>query len=312
MAPSVEIVEVGPRDGLQNDAALLSVDQKVEFIRRLAATGIARAEVASFVNPARVPQMAGAEQTLAGILDLDLRTIGLVLNSRGWARAAATKVEEVNLVVVSTDSFARANSGTDTEGTVRVAEEVAPLARAAGVRPTVTITTCFGCPFEGEVAIERIVGLAERCAAAGIDEISLADTIGVGVPAEVTRRVAAVRSAVGDAVALRAHFHNTRNTGYANAWAALEAGVVALDASVGGVGGCPFAPRATGNIATEDLVFMLERSGVRTGVDVDALIDVAGWLEAQLGRPVPSLLTKAGVFPPSEIAGRLPPVADRR
>ncbi len=294
---AVEIVEVGPRDGLQNDAAMFTVEQKVEFARRIVAAGIRRAEVASFVNPKRVPQMAGAEEVLEALAGESVTTIGLVLNERGWDRAANTSVDEVNLVVVSTDSFARANSGTDTDGTVITVEQVAPLARAAGVRPTVTITTCFGCPFEGEVPLERIVRLAERCAAAGVAEISLADTIGVGVPAEVTRRVAAVRAAVGGDVSLRAHFHNTRNTGYANAWAALEAGVVSLDASLGGIGGCPFAPRATGNIATEDLVFMLARSGVETGVDLDALIDAAAWLEGELGRAVPSLLTKAGVFP---------------
>jgi hydroxymethylglutaryl-CoA lyase len=298
MASSVGIVEVGPRDGLQNDPAILTVEQKVEFVRRVVAAGVRRMEVASFVNPARVPRMAGAEEVVAELAGLDqLTAIGLVLNPRGWDRAAATAVDEVNLVVVSTDGFARANSGTTTEGTVRTVEAVAPLARAAGVRPTVTMTTCFGCPFDGEVPIGRIVELAERCAAAGVDELSLADTIGVGVPAEVTKRVAAVRAAVGDGVALRAHFHNTRNTGYANAWAALEAGVGSLDASLGGIGGCPFAPRATGNIATEDLVFMLERSGVDTGVDVDRLLAAAAWLEAQLGRPVPSLLGKAGVFP---------------
>jgi hydroxymethylglutaryl-CoA lyase len=299
MGDAVEIVEVGPRDGLQNDAVLFEVRQKVEFVRRVAAAGIRRAEVASFVNPKRVPQMAGAEEVLAGLAGTvpDLVTIGLVLNERGWDRAAATDVAEVNLVVVSTDEFARRNSGTTTDGTVATVEAVAPLARAAGVRPTVTITTCFGCPFEGEVPMERIVGLAERCAAAGVAEISLADTIGVGVPAEVTRRVGAVRRAVGDGVALRAHFHNTRNTGYANAWAALEAGVTALDASLGGIGGCPFAPKATGNIATEDLAFMLARSGVETGVDLERLLDAAAWLEAELARPVPSLLPKAGVFP---------------
>lgn len=297
MAADVEIVEVGPRDGLQNDAVTFTVDQKAEFVRRAAAAGVRRAEVASFVNPSRVPQMAGAEDVLAAVSKLPLTTIGLVLNARGWERAALTDVGEVNLVVVSTDSFARANSGTTTEGTVEVVEAVAPLALAAGVRPTVTITTCFGCPFEGEVPLERIVDLAERCAAAGVAEISVADTIGVGVPSEVTRRVAAVRRVVGDAVGLRAHFHNTRNTGYANAWAALEAGVTALDASLGGIGGCPFAPRATGNIATEDLAFMLARSGVETGLDVDALLAAAEWLEGQLGRPVPSLLSKAGVFP---------------
>jgi hydroxymethylglutaryl-CoA lyase len=294
---AVEIVEVGPRDGLQNDSVVFSVDQKVELVRLLAAAGVRRVEVASFVNPAKVPAMADAEATIEGVAGLIESPIGLVLNVRGWERAAATPLAEVNLVVASTDGFARRNSGMSSDETVAVVERVAPLARAAGVRATVTLSTSFGCPFDGEVPVSRTAELAARCAAAGVAEVALADTIGVGVPADVTRRVSAVRETVGDRVALRAHFHNTRNTGYANAWAALEAGVTALDASVGGIGGCPFAPRATGNIATEDLVFMLERSGVSTGVDVDQLLVAAEWLELQLGRPVPSLLSKAGVFP---------------
>jgi hydroxymethylglutaryl-CoA lyase len=178
-----------------------------------------------------------------------------------------------------------------------VVEEVAPRARAAGVRVSVTLAASFGCPFEGEVPVARTVALATRCAAAGVDEVALADTIGVGVPADVTRRVDAVRRELGDGMPLRAHFHNTRNTGYANAVAAVDAGVGALDASLGGIGGCPFAPKATGNIATEDLVFLLERSGIDTGVDLPALLAAGEWLEQQLGRPVPSLVSKAGLFP---------------
>ena len=293
----VQIVEVGPRDGLQNDAVSFTTEQKVEFVRRVAAAGLRRVEVASFVNPKRVPQMADAEAVLQGVSELGVEAIGLVLNARGWERAAATPVDEVNLVVVSTDSFAERNSGTDTDGTVRVVEEVAPLARAAGVRVSVTLAASFGCPYDGEVPVARTVALAERCAAAGIDELALADTIGVGVPADVTRRVGAVRAAIGGGPALRAHFHNTRNTGYANAVAAVEAGVTALDASLGGIGGCPFAPRATGNIATEDLAFLLERSGIATGLDLDELLRASEWLEQQLGRVTPSLVSKAGLFP---------------
>jgi hydroxymethylglutaryl-CoA lyase len=295
----IAIVEVGPRDGLQSDRVSFSPDQKVEFVRRVAAAGVRRVEVCSFVNPARVPQMAGAEEVAAGVAALDepVDAIGLVLNLRGWERAAAAGVAEVNVVVVSSDTFARENSGTDTEGTLRVAEEVAAAARAAGVRVSATLAASFGCPFEGEVPLARTVALAERCAVAGVDEVALADTIGVAVPADVTRRVRAVAAAVGPGVALRAHFHNTRNTGYANAWAALEAGVGALDASLGGIGGCPFAPRATGNIATEDLVHLLARSGVDTGVDLGALLEASAWLEGQLGRPVPALVPKAGPWP---------------
>lgn len=294
---TVTIVEVGPRDGLQNDDVVFTVEQKVEFVRQVAAAGIRRAEVASFVNPKRVPAMAGAEEVLAAVAGVLESPIGLVLNVRGWERAASTPLAEVNLVVSSTDTFAQRNSGMSSDETVAVVETVAPLAAAAGVRTTVTLSTSFGCPFDGEVPVSRTVDLVARCAAIGVDEIALADTIGVGVPADVTRRVAAARDAVGDGVALRAHFHNTRNTGYANAFAAIAAGATALDASLGGIGGCPFAPRATGNIATEDLAFMLERSGISTGLDVDQLLVAAEWLQTQLGRPVPSLVSKAGVFP---------------
>lgn len=293
----MEIVEVGPRDGLQSDSVIFSVDQKVEFVRRLAAAGIRRAEVASFVNPKRVPAMAGAEEVLAAVRDVLERPIGLVLNVRGWERAVAAGVPEVNLVVASTDGFGQSNSGMSSDDTVAVVEQVAPLARAAGVSTSVTFSVSFGCPFDGEVPVSRTVDLVTRCVSAGIDEVALADTIGVAVPTDVHRRVRAVRDAVGETVRLRAHFHNTRNTGYANAWAAVEEGVVALDASLGGIGGCPFAPKATGNIATEDLAFLLERSGVDTGLDLEQLLVAAEWLEHQLDRPVPSLVSKAGLFP---------------
>jgi hydroxymethylglutaryl-CoA lyase len=295
----VQVVEVGPRDGLQNDHVSFSTDQKVEFVRRVAQSGIRRVEVCSFVNPKRVPQMADAEAVADAVAALPERVeaIGLVLNARGWDRAAKTSLDEVNVVVVSTDTFAKKNSGIDTEGTVRVAEEVTALAKADGRRVSATLAASFGCPYEGEVPLGRTLELAARCAAVGVDELVLADTIGAAVPADVTRRFEAVRAAVGDEMTLRGHFHNTRNMGYANAWAAVEAGVAVLDASLGGIGGCPFAPRATGNIATEDLVFMLARSGVETGVDLDRLFDVSAWLEDRLGRTVPALLPKAGPFP---------------
>lgn len=297
----VQLVEVAPRDGLQNDPALLSVEQKVELVGRAWAAGLRRLEVASFVNPARVPQMAGAEDVVAALAGRpdrgDASLIGLVLNARGFERARATRVDEVNLVVAASETFCQRNQGMSMEATVATVEQVAPLAVASGLVPTVTISTSFGCPFEGEVPTGRVVALAERLAATGVAEVAIADTIGVAVPADVRAVVGQVGAALPGSVRLRAHFHNTRNTGYANALAAYEAGVRVLDASLGGIGGCPFAPKATGNIATEDLVYLLERSGVDTGVDLDALITASEWLGRQLGRPTPSLVSKAGGFP---------------
>jgi hydroxymethylglutaryl-CoA lyase len=298
--PDVTIVEVSARDGLQNDPAELSTAQKVELIKRTVDAGVTRAEVASFVNPKRVPQMADAEAVVQGLVDDGtaerLAMIGLVLNARGFHRAAETKVDEINLVVVASETFSQRNQGMTTEDAVRTVEEVVPLARAAGIVPTVTLSASFGCPYEGEVPLDRVVGLAERLVATGVDELAIADTIGVAVPADVRLRIGAVRSATGD-VRLRAHFHNTRNTGYANALAAFEVGVRVLDASLGGVGGCPFAPKATGNIATEDLAYLLDRSGISTGLDLDALMSSSDWLGDQLGRPTPALVSKAGGFP---------------
>jgi hydroxymethylglutaryl-CoA lyase len=296
----VRIVEVSARDGLQNDPAFLTTEQKVELVARTTAAGLDRAEVASFVNPKRVPQMADAEAVLEGLADAvpaaQLSRIGLVLNVRGIDRATETALQEVNVVVVSTDTFAQRNQGTDTAGLIEVLAQVVPIAKAAGIVPTVTLAASFGCPFEGEVPIARSVKLAEQVAATGVAEIALADTIGVAVPADVRARFDAVRAVTGD-LPLRAHFHNTRNTGYANALAAYEAGVTILDASLGGIGGCPFAPKATGNIATEDLVYLFERSGIRTGVDLDALIEHAAWLEGVLGHPTTGQVSKAGTFP---------------
>jgi hydroxymethylglutaryl-CoA lyase len=295
---AVEIVEVAPRDGLQNDPARLTTQQKVELIERCVAAGVRRIEVASFVNPARVPQMADAEAVLAALPTRHHATwIGLVLNERGMQRAAATSAGEVNVVVVCTDTFSERNSGMSTADAVAMAGRVAKLAQEAGRSVSVTLAAAFGCPFEGEVPVARVAGLAGELAALGIGEVALADTIGVAVPVDVERRVAAVGAVLPADVRLRAHFHNTRNTGYANALAAHAAGVAALDASLGGIGGCPFAPRATGNISTEDLVYALERSGVDTGMDLDALMRSAEWLGGLLGRDVPGLLSRAGAFP---------------
>ncbi|HET8971277.1 MAG TPA: hydroxymethylglutaryl-CoA lyase [Candidatus Nanopelagicales bacterium] len=299
----VQIVEVSARDGLQNDPAVLSTEQKVGLVGRALAAGLTRQEVASYVNPQRVPRMADAEAVLAALAERPDRAeasfIGLVLNARGFERATHTRVDEVNMVVVASDTFSQRNQGMSTEAAVATVEQVTPLALAAGIVPTVTISASFGCPYEGEVPRGRIVGLAERLASTGVEEIAIADTIGVGVPADVRELVPMVRAVTGD-IRLRAHFHNTRNTGYANALAAYEAGVRVLDSSLGGVGGCPFAPKATGNIATEDLVYLLERSGVRTGVDLEALIAASEWLGEQLGRPTPALVSKAGGFPTGE------------
>lgn len=292
---SIQIVEVGPRDGLQNEAVVLSTATKVEFAERCVDAGIERIEVASFVNPKRVPQMADAEAVLELLKPHAASYIGLVLNERGFERAAHTQVDEVNLVVMVTDTFSLKNQAMTTAQAVAAVAAIVPRARQAGLPVSVTLSASFGCPYEGEVEIPRLVDVAAQVAAAGIDELAIADTIGVAVPADVHRRLGAVRDAVD--VPLRVHVHNTRNTGYASALAAADAGVAVLDASLGGIGGCPFAPRATGNIATEDLVFALERSGFNTGLDLDALCRASDWLGEQLGRPTPGLVAKAGGFP---------------
>lgn len=296
---AVEIVEVSARDGLQNDPGLLSTEQKVALVANCAEAGLRRAEIASFVNPRLVPQMADGEAVVAGVrasVPGPASWIGLVLNTRGFHRAAAAGVDEVNCVVSVTDEFSQANQGMSSEQAVAVVAEVVPLARAAGISPTVTLSVAFGCPFAGEVSTDQLRRVVEQVAATGVDEIAIADTIGVAVPADVSARVAMVRGMIGD-LRLRAHFHNTRNTGYANALAAADGGVSVLDSSLGGIGGCPFAPRATGNIATEDLVYALHRSGFDTGVDLDAAIRASQWLGVQLGRDLPAYLPRAGTFP---------------
>ncbi len=298
MMRSVEIVEVGPRDGLQSEPGIMPTAAKIAFIERLLAAGLRRIEVASFVNPKRVPQMADAEQVLAGLAKRpDVHYVGLVLNRKGFDRAVAAGCNEIGMAVVASDTFNRRNQGVGTDESIAAWLDIARAARTAGLRAQVTVSAAFGCPFEGEMPLERVVDVARRCAEAEPFEIALADTIGVGVPAQVTELVAAVRAAISPVTRLRAHFHNTRNTGLANAWAAVQAGVTTLDASTGGIGGCPFAPAATGNIPTEDLVYMLARAGYATGVDLDALIATSQWLQDTLGRAVPGMLVKAGNFP---------------
>lgn len=299
MSRFIEIVEVGPRDGLQNEKAILDVGQKLDFIGRLQAAGAKRMEVVSFVNPNRVPQMAGAEEIMAALpADAGLSRIGLVLNMRGWERAVATGCDEANVVVCSSDGFGVRNQGANVAEQIEAMHAIAARKAGEGGPPiSVTFSTAFGCPFDGEVPLERVVSLAREAASAKVDEIALADTIGVADPWMVRARVEAVREVIGD-IPLRLHFHDTRNTGLANAFAGVEAGVDILDASCGGLGGCPFAPAATGNIGTEDLVYMLERAGFETGYDIKALMETAQWMSAILGKPIAASVSRAGLFPP--------------
>ncbi|MGW6034964.1 hydroxymethylglutaryl-CoA lyase [Gordonia terrae] len=294
----VQLIEVGPRDGLQNEQTLLSIDEKVEFITRAVDAGVRRIEAVSFVNPRRVPQMAGAEEVMERVpRGDDVSYIGLVLNRRGLDRALASSVDEVNAVVVATEEFSHRNQGCSVADTIAAAVDVVRDARAAGLLTTVTIAVAFGCPFTGEVSSGRISDIVAQLAdEAAPDEIALADTIGVGVPAQV-RDLARRTAERAPGIPLRWHFHNTRNTGYANALTALDTGAGALDASIGGFGGCPFAPAATGNIASEDLVYALDRSEVTTGVEMQRLVDAAQWLGKALDKDVPALLGRAGPFP---------------
>ncbi len=302
MSRRIEIVEVGPRDGLQNEKTVLEPAVRAELTRRLEAAGARRIEAVSFVHPKYVPQMAGAEEVMAALPPEPGRSrIGLVLNGRGYDRAIATAVDEVNVSVAATDGFGLKNQGLDRAGQRAMVEAI--VARRHNAAPgdaapslSVTLSCVWGCPFDGEVSVDQVADMVGAYAAMGIREIALADTIGAGDPWAVTRKVEAARKAAPDAT-LRLHFHDTRNTGLANAHAGIEAGVDVLDASVGGIGGCPFAPGATGNIATEDLVYMLERAGFETGYDIDALIETARWIGEKIGRPAPSALSRAGGWP---------------
>jgi hydroxymethylglutaryl-CoA lyase len=300
----ITIVEVGPRDGLQNEKAILEPAVRAELVHRLEAAGARRIEAVSFVHPKYVPQMAGAEEVMAALPHAAGRSrIGLVLNGKGYDRALGTAVDEVNVAMSATDGFGLKNQGLSVDQQVHMlADIIAGRANAAGqpgATPSLsaTLSCVWGCPFDGEVSAEQVADLVGRIAELGVGEIALADTIGAGDPWAVTKKVEAARAAAPDAV-LRLHFHDTRNTGLANAFAGIEGGVSVLDASVGGIGGCPFAPGATGNIATEDLVYMLERAGYSTGHDLDALINTARWIGEKIGRPAPSALSRAGGWPP--------------
>ncbi|MDK1018217.1 MAG: hydroxymethylglutaryl-CoA lyase [Actinomycetota bacterium] len=297
MTRHVQIVEVGPRDGLQNESLILTTDQKVDMITRLGDAGLSRIEAVSFAHPDLVPQMADAE----AVMELlpardDVSYIGLILNWRGWRRAQETGVDEINMNVSASNTFNQENQGAGTDDTIDVLGQIVRDASTAGLPVTATIATAWGCPFEGEMLIDRLLFVAEAVAGTGVQEIVLADTIGVADPWTVTDRIGAVKEVVGG-IALRAHFHNTRNTGIANAYAAIQAGVTTLDASVGGLGGCPFAPAATGNIPTDDLIYMLDRAGITTGVSLQEVIDVSRHMAGLVGRSLEAMLPKAGPFP---------------
>ena len=295
---SVSIIEVGPRDGLQSEPEILSTESKLEFIGRAIDAGIRRMEVTSFVHPKRVPQMADAEDVIRGLPKRDdFTAIGLVLNKRGFDRARDVQIDEIGMAVIATETYNQRNNGTSIDGSVQAWLEMAAEAKKAGIRANVMISSAFGCPFEGEVPLQNVLDIVKRLLEEEPVELGFADSIGVGVPAQVTEMMGAVKEIAPD-MPIRFHFHNTRNTGIANAQAAITAGVDSLDASIGGIGGCPFAPAATGNIPTDDLLYLLDRSGVETGVSLDKIIETSLWLDEQLGsRGIPAMLPKAGIFP---------------
>lgn len=305
-APSaIQIVEVAPRDGLQNESARLTSSEKAQLVRRAVSAGARRVEVCSFVSPRAVPQMADAADVMAQLRgEDDLRSagvslIGLALNRRGVDRALAAEVDEVNFVVIASETFNQRNQGASIRETMSELAAAAEIARRENVPVSLTIGAAFGCPFEGAVPLERVTGLAVDAVSLGAGEIAVADTVGLADPLAVERTFSALRAAL-PYVRMRGHFHDTRNTGLANAYAAWRAGAAALDASIGGVGGCPFAPSASGNIATEDLAYMLERMEVSTGLDLQRLIETSRWLSARLGKSLPSALARAGGFPASQ------------
>ena len=294
---SVTVMEVSPRDGLQNEDVLVSTAQKLQLIDHALASGSKRIEVTSFVHPLRVPQMADAEAVCAGLPHRsDVRYTGLILNERGYRRLRETRLDEAGLVVPVSDTFGERNQGQRVADAVAMAREVIRDGQQTGFPVQVTLAVAFGCPFEGEVPLTNLMAAAEALLEAGPVEIALADTIGVGVPWQVQQTFEALSNLAGD-VPMRAHFHDTRNTGIGNAFASLLAGVATLDASIGGIGGCPFAPNASGNIATEDLVYMLNRSDVAHDLAMQPLLDGVAWLEPILGKQLPSMLTKAGDWP---------------
>jgi hydroxymethylglutaryl-CoA lyase len=299
----VELVEVSPRDGLQNESQLFTTAQKLELIRRALDTGVRRLEATSFVHPARVPQMADAEAVAAALpRDRNAVYIGLVLNKRGALRALEAGMDELGAVCAASGGFAMRNQGQTSNESLAMCCDVMRLAAGMNRPAQITIATAFGCPFDGEVAPGRVIEMARVAAASGAIEVALADTIGVATPGEVASLVAHVREAIAP-LPVRVHFHNSRNTGLANVWAAVGAGATVVDASIGGIGGCPFAPRATGNVPTEDVVYMLERSGISTGLVLPKLIESANWLSAVMERELAGMVARAGIFPPRDRGG---------
>lgn len=295
---AIECVEVGPRDGLQNEKTLIATADKVALVARAIDAGVRRIEVTSFVNPNKVPQMADAEAVCAALPDRpDITYIGLVMNLRGADRAIATgRIDQLGAVCVATDRFAMANQGQTSDESVEMARAIIDRAKTTGLSAQATIAASFGCPFEGEVAEDRVVAIAARLAEAGPVEVALADTIGVANPAHVGRLVSRIRQAINP-LPVRVHFHNTRNTGLANVWAAVVAGAGVVDASLGGLGGCPFAPGAAGNVPSEDVVYMLERAGIDTGLDLERMIAASHWLSGVMERKLPGMVAHAPLFP---------------
>lgn len=293
----VEIVDVTARDGLQNESRLFSTEEKLELINCALEAGSKRLEVASFAHPKYVPQMADAEAVIERLPDRDDVTyIGLAMNERGVDRALRTTIDEIGLVVVATNSFAQKNQGQTRQGSVDMACSMIKKIKAEGRKVNVTIGASFGCPFEGEVASETVVDMAVQLAGEGTRQIAFADTIGVGNPWQVKHLLSKVKDHLPE-MSLRGHFHNTRNTGLANVYAAVEAGISSLDVSIGGIGGCPFAPAATGNVPAEDVVYMLERNGIQTGLDLTKLIEATNWLSNTMDKDLPGMVSRAGDFP---------------
>jgi hydroxymethylglutaryl-CoA lyase len=293
----VSICEVGPRDGLQSEPELLSTEVKKEFITRSINAGIKHIEVTSFVHPKRVPQMADAEALVSSLpTHDDVSYIGLIMNQRGFERARDCGIREVGMVIVSTDTYNLKNQGVVTQQSIDNWLEISEAAKSSGIRTNVLIACSFGCPYEGEVDPEHIAKIAEKVLDGKPNIIGLADSVGVAVPNQIKNTFSLLKELAPD-IPLRTHLHNTRNTGLANAAAAIDAGVTIVDASTGGIGGCPFAPKATGNIPTDDLLYMLNRSGIETGVDLGKIVNNSEWLESQLGRAVPAMVPKAGIFP---------------
>ena len=299
----ISLLEVGARDGLQNEEVLFSTADKLILIGKLLDAGLRRIEVASFVHPKLVPQMADAEDVVAGLPDVkDTQYIGLVMNKRGYFRALATReggrrgIDQVGCVTVVSETFCQKNQGQTVAEAIDVSSDIIRMAKGHGMGAQVGLSAVFGCPFEGKTELQRVIDNAKRLADAEPDELCISDTIGVGVPAQVTEMVGRLKEEIPGMV-LRAHLHDTRNTGVANSWAAYQAGCEVIDSSIAGLGGCPFAPGATGNVATEDVAYMFEQSGVETGANLDSLIGIACWLQERLGRSMPAMVSRAGGFP---------------